>query len=282
MNLAKQIAPYLPCLRRLARAVTGNQSAGDAHVATLLQSLIAEPQQLRPDAAPAAEYFRLLCRTLRVNVIEYQPGKDAARWERETGKRLEPIPLIPRLAFLLRSVEGFDTQGVAYILEQSPMDVESNIQTFADNLAEQLATDVLIIEDEPLIAMEIEDIVRSLGHRVSGIARTHAEAVASVANARPGLILADIHLADGSSGIDAVNEILSDFDPPVIFITAYPERLLTGDRPEPAFLIAKPFRSEMVAAIIGQALFFNERAHIAGNRPVAARQQSQFTGTRTC
>ena len=74
---------------------------------------------------------------------------------------------------------------------------------------------------------------------------------------RPGLILADIQLADGSSGLDAVNELLRTFEVPVIFITAYPERFLTGERPEPTYLITKPFLPETVQATIGQALFFH-------------------------
>jgi CheY-like chemotaxis protein len=106
---------------------------------------------------------------------------------------------------------------------------------------------VLIIEDEPFIAMDLEGLVESLGHQVLGVAR-------------PGLILADIQLADGSSGLDAVNELLRSFEVPVIFITAYPERFLTGERPEPAFLIAKPFQPATVSAVISQALFFERNA----------------------
>jgi len=118
---------------------------------------------------------------------------------------------------------------------------------------------ILIIEDEPIIAMDLEALVEGLGHRVVGIARTRTEAVTAARRTGPGLILADIQLADGSSGLDAVNDILGDFDVPVIFITAYPERLLTGARPEPAFLITKPFRPETLKAIISQALFFRTR-----------------------
>jgi len=117
--------------------------------------------------------------------------------------------------------------------------------------------------------MDIEEIVKQLGHRVTGIARTRSEASKIATTARPGIILADIQLADGSSGIDAVNDLLNGFSVPVIFITAYPERLLTGERPEPAFLITKPFVPDMVKAMIGQALFFdtksaNVRSAVAG------------------
>ena len=84
------------------------------------------------------------------------------------------------------------------------------------------------------------------------VAATHHEALDAVARKRPGLVLADIQLADGSSGIDAVKDILQSYDVPVIFITAFPERLLTGERPEPTFLITKPFQPETVKAAIGQ------------------------------
>jgi hypothetical protein len=53
---------------------------------------------------------------------------------------------------------------------------------------------------------------------------------------------------------------LTTFEAPVIFITAYPERFLTGERPEPAFLIAKPFQPATVSAIASQALFFERSA----------------------
>ena len=83
------------------------------------------------------------------------------------------------------------------------------------------------------------------------------------AETHPDLILSDIQLADGSSGIDAVNEILARTALPVIFITAFPESLLTGERPEPAFLVTKPFNEDMVKALISQALFFNDAAEAA-------------------
>ena len=139
------------------------------------------------------------------------------------------------------------------LISQAQADIETD-----------LATSVLIIEDEPVIAADIEALVRDLGHNITAVATTRREAVSAVKARKPGLVLADIQLADGSSGIDAVNDILKGHDVPVIFITAFPERLLTGEKPEPAFLITKPFQPETVKAAIGQALFF----HV--ERPVAA------------
>jgi CheY-like chemotaxis protein len=86
---------------------------------------------------------------------------------------------------------------------------------------------------------------------------------AAVADHRPGLLLADIHLADHSSGLEAVNEIIARLDIPVVFITAYPEQVLTGARPEPIFLVTKLSRTATVRAVISHAVFFDVRAHAA-------------------
>ena len=136
-------------------------------------------------------------------------------------------------------------------------------------IASQIATNILIIEDEALIAMDLQSLVENLGHEVQGIAshpqprRWRSPRTRSI-----GLILADIQLADGSSGVDAVNDLLNTFEVPVIFITAYPERFLTGVRPEPAFLITKPYQPAMVSAVISQALFFERNAHKSKSRAV--------------
>lgn len=131
-------------------------------------------------------------------------------------------------------------------------------------MEESVTGRVMIIEDEAIIAMDIQDIVTEIGHHVTGIARTRDEAVALASREKPDLILADIQLADNSSGIDAVNDILAKFeDLPVIFITAFPERLLTGTRPEPAFLITKPFSEDQLRSAVSQAMFFSSTETLA-------------------
>jgi CheY-like chemotaxis protein len=177
---------------------------------------------------------------------------------------------LPRQVFLLLGLEDFSEDDAAAILDLSDAEIHALVEESGRELASEIATDVLIIEDEPLIGIDLEMLVESLGHTVTGIARTHQEAVQMASAQRPGLVLADIRLADGSSGLDAVNELLKTFEIPVIFITAYPEQFLTGSRPEPAFLIAKPFRPATVAATISQALFFERNARPKGTPPRAA------------
>ena len=161
-------------------------------------------------------------------------------------------------------MHGFSGEEAATILNTTVNNVEALIDDAGREIAAQVATDVLIIEDEPMIALDLESIVEGLGHTVAGVARTHGEAVTAVSKEKPGLVLADIQLADGSSGLDAMNEMLGSFEVPVIFITAYPDRLLTGERPEPAFLITKPYQPDTVKAIVSQALFFERSAKRKG------------------
>jgi CheY-like chemotaxis protein len=248
----------LPFLRRYARALTGSQSSGDAYVAATLESLLASPNVLEADLSPRVGLYRLFTKIW--NSVAVNGKADVAGKTFPPEQHLSQITPRPRQAFLLVALEGFSEDDAAKILECDPPTLRNLVEESGRELAAEIATDVLIIEDETFIAMDIEALIESLGHRVIGIARTHSEAVALAKQKQPGLILADIQLADGSSGLEAVNEMLRSFEAPVIFITAYPERFLTGQRPEPAFLIAKPFQPAVVSAVASQALFFGRKA----------------------
>jgi DNA-directed RNA polymerase specialized sigma24 family protein len=261
MKLAANIAPHLPFLRRFSRALTGNQNSGDAYVVAVLEALIADPSKFETEPSIRVSLYRTYCK-LWESVSLNVKGKSAA-FEVAAQRQLSHIAPHARQAFLLMSIEGFNKQEIGEILNQSPPAVDALLEEASRTILSQVATDVMIIEDEPIIAMDLEALVESLGHRVVGVARTEKEAVELAAVKRPGLILADIQLADGSSGIDAVNNILKSAAVPVVFITAFPERLLTGEKPEPAFLITKPFMPDMVKAVVSQALFFDSRVEIA-------------------
>ncbi len=263
MSLSTSIAPHLPFLRRFSRAVSGSQSSGDALVAAMLEAIIADIDifpKASSDRIALYKVFAKLFTTIAVRVPNERPE---SAWEQRAAANLSALAPRPRQAFLLVAVEGFSEDEAAEVLDVGRDEFASLLSQASAEISRQVATDILIIEDEPLIAMDIEQMVESLGHRVVGTARTHKEATAMFARTHPKMVLADIQLADGSSGIDAVNEILATSPVPVIFITAFPERLLTGERPEPAFLVTKPFNPEMVKALISQALFFDRQAKAA-------------------
>ena len=256
MSLAMAIAPHIPYLRRYARALCGTQESGDAYVACALEALIDGKIQLDDSVAPRVAIYRAFSSTWQALTGSTVDPDQSDYWEKVANKQLAKLPPMSRQAFLLESVEGFDSKSAAFVLGVDESTFSKLIDQATCEIAKQIATRILIIEDEPLIAMELESIVTGLGHSVDGVARTHDEATKMAEKYRPGLVLADIQLADGSSGVDAVNDILQSLNAPVIFITAYPERLLTGERPEPAFLITKPFFADTVKAIVSQALFF--------------------------
>lgn len=250
------IAAHLPYLRRYARALTGSQKSGDAYVVATLEAIIADPAILRGDADARTALYKGFSTILNSVALNEHP-RDTERSAPAAERNLASITPRARQAFLLIAVEEFSTRDAASILDTTEDVVKTLVDQAGREIAQQVATDVVIIEDEPLISMDLEQIVEELGHRVCRVARTRAQAVAAIKAHRPGLVLADIQLADGSSGLDAVKDVLASFEMPVIFVTAYPEQLLTGDRPEPAYLVTKPFRAEMLKAIISQALFFD-------------------------
>lgn len=255
MSLVQTYAPYLPYLRRFARALTGSQSVGDTYVRTALEALVAGSASLDDNLSPQTALFNMFLGIWNTSGGQLETdgggeGTPAARVRKLTPKS--------RQAFLLSALEGMETAEIASIMGVSNSDAQSLLTQAEAEIEEELRTNVLIIEDEPIIAADIEGLVEDLGHTVDSIAATQSEAVKAASSKKPGIVLADVQLADGSSGIDAVSDILEQYDVPVIFITAFPERLLTGDKPEPAYLISKPFKPENVKAAISQALFFHK------------------------
>jgi len=262
MSKAHTVAQHLPFLRRYASALTGSQTSGDAYVAATLEALVKDPDLLDSEDLPRVTLFRLfstIWNSLAVNGTS-DPVSDPVGSDLAAERNLNQITANPRQAFLLVSVEGFSEEEAARILDVDAPTLLKLVEEAGRELAAQLATDVLIIEDEALIALDLEALVENLGHKVIGVARTRTEAMMIARTKPPGLILADIQLADGSSGLDAVDDLLNTFEVPVIFITAYPERFLTGERPEPAFLVSKPYQPATVSALVSQALFFERNA----------------------
>lgn len=258
MSLGDALKPHLPFLRRYARALTGSQAHGDNFVRATLEAIVAAPDDFPRDVDPRLGLYRTFHAIWSSANIEEQAGDIGGDGAANIAQaRLSRITPLSRQALLLTAMEGFSPEDAAYLIDASPAEVDALVAEAITEIERQTRADVLIIEDEPIIAMDIETIVRDLGHNVTGVAVTRDEAVQQAMAFRPGLVLADIQLADDSSGIDAVKDILGEFQVPVIFITAFPERLLTGERPEPTFLITKPFQPSTVKAAIAQALFFD-------------------------
>ncbi len=255
VDLSARVARHLPFLRRYSRALTGNQTTGDNYAIAVLESIVADPGVLASQPNPRVALFSVF------HTIWSSSGGPVAEEDDALAGRAQShmaaLTRNTREALLLNTIEGFDHDEVAAIMGTTADEAARLVEIAIREMEDSVRGSVLVIEDEAIIAMDIMDIVEGMGHRVTGNARTHAEAVEMAAAEKPDLILADIQLADNSSGVEAVNDILAQFgDVPVIFITAFPERLLTGERPEPAFLINKPYTEEQVRSAVSQAMFF--------------------------
>ena len=262
-QISQRIAQQLPYLRRYARALTGSQSSGDAFASATLEAILSDPSMYDPSLPPKVSLFRVF-HGIWTSVGSPTETSDIST-ERAANRHLLRLTPNTREALLLRTLERCSMDEIALILDASEEETLGLLEVAQTEMAESVRGNILIIEDESLIAWDIHEIVTEMGHSATGIARTMDGAVQLGLEKQPDLILADVHLADGSSGIEAVNELLETIgDVPVIFITAYPERLLTGDRPEPAFIIAKPYEKDQVSSAISQAMFFSSTETLHG------------------
>lgn len=255
-DFSDRIATELPYLRRYARALTGAQDSGDKYAIATLEALLQDrsifAEGLRPRVAFYKCFHAIWSTTGAPTRTEAEPSDDRAQ------ALLAALQPNTREALLLSTVEEFSIEEIAAVMGLDHDEVRHLIATARSDMEKSVQGRIMVIEDEPIIAADISAIVEDLGHSVVGVARTRTEAVAMGRAERPDLILADIQLADNSSGIDAVNDLMADMpDTPVIFITAFPERLLTGEKHEPAFLISKPYKEEQVQSAVSQAMFFS-------------------------
>lgn len=254
-SISDQLGKFIPYLRRYARALTGNQTSGDAFAAASLEAILTDRSVLDGTDVKTG-LFRVLYGIWASAGAPVEDGESGARAKAQ--KHLAKLTNNSREALLLYTIEGFSYGNIATIIGVDADEAEELVAIARREMADSVTGSVMIIEDEAIIAMDIESIVAEMGHRATGIARTRDEAVALGRADPPDLILADIQLADNSSGIDAVNDLLTEMGQrPVIFITAFPGRLLTGDKPEPAFLISKPYTEDQVISAVSQAMFFS-------------------------
>jgi CheY-like chemotaxis protein/DNA-directed RNA polymerase specialized sigma24 family protein len=255
-----EIAARVPYLRRYARALTGSQATGDQYVRICLEMIVEDPEILPSTGDMMRDMFRLFHRvwteTSPTHIMTHASvprRQDAGAFETYRG-----LPAVERQVLLLAALERYSFGDIAFILSITEDEARSYFNQAQLDIRDEPSVPIFIIEDEKVIAYDLRAIVEDMGHTVCGVAEREDEAVELAARAKPRVILADIQLKDGGSGIAAVRKILEKIEAPVIFITAYPEFLLTGNAPEPAFVITKPFNRETIIAAVSQAVYVSK------------------------
>ncbi len=115
---------------------------------------------------------------------------------------------------------------------------------------------VLIVEDEIIIAMEIETELQGRGFNVVGTAISSESVVDAAAILRPDVILMDIHIQDGKDGITLSEEIFAFYRPVIIFISAYDDsetrRKIRSIQPH--YFLTKPFLYDELMSLIRESV----------------------------
>lgn len=251
--MSEAITRTLPFLRRYARAVTGSQQRGDEWVRLCAEVAVQQPALIAEADDTKLGVFALFHR-LQQPFGDLEPSASAEGVSGRLKESLTDMAPLQRQVLLLTVLEGFTVNDAAHILGVTVDEAERSLEEARRELQRVASVRILVIEDEAVIALDVADIVRNAGHEVVGIAATEKAAVELAKKHSPHLVLADIQLRGSDSGISAVNEIMRSMTVPVIFVTGFPERLLTGKQVEPAFVISKPFDPDLLRAAIAQAL----------------------------
>ncbi|TXL73321.1 response regulator [Vineibacter terrae] len=252
---SRQLLDTLPFLRRYARALTGSQDKGDQWVRLCVEVLLQQPELMRDGTSTKVDVFALFHRLQRpFGGLDSDGGGDPGTAPGRLKVQIGEIPDMQRKVLLLTVLEGFAIEDAARILAITPAEAEEALRTAREELRRVASVRVLVIEDEAVIALDVAKIVRGAGHQVVGIAATEDAAVSLAAKHTPDLVIADIQLRGDDNGMAAVRQILKSMSVPIIFVTGYPERLLTGEGIEPAFVITKPFDPDLLKTAMAQAL----------------------------
>lgn len=274
---SSEIIPLIPLLRRHARMLSGTKEIGDEYVRLCLELVTAEPARLEGDDL-RLQLFRAFHQCWNVISRATTPSADALDQQERLEDGLASLAPMKRRVLLLSVVEDFKPAEVGRILALDETAVRQQIRDARQHLEQKVALPVLVIEDEPMIAMELKDIVESMGLKVTRMVARQDQATEAAASDEPGLVLSDIQLQDEGSGIEAAREILQRFEVPIVFVTGYPERLLTGEGLEPAFVVAKPFKADGLKITIAQALsLYAAPANAVGHRAKLLAKLRQIT-----
>ena len=253
-----EVTRHLPGLRRYARCLTGSQERGDNYVRVCLEAILADVSMIAGFSSLRVGLYRsfhaLWSGTKDETGVDPLAGTGGVN---KVERHIRALPAPECEVLLLTTVSEFSVEEAAEILGVTADEARAHLARARADLDAQTATRVLVIEDEPVIAIDLAKTVSDMGHTVVGIADTRDRAVALARAKSPGIVLCDIQLRDGSSGIDAATEITEAMDVPVIFVTAFPERLLTGEKKEPTYLITKPFDVDVLKVTISQALLLH-------------------------
>jgi CheY-like chemotaxis protein len=259
---ARQLQAHLPYLRRYARALTGATDRGDDLVTRCV-----EVAMMAPTRFGLAEESRVpLYALLNLLFDEDAGGDTGGDGDGEGGGRPAPsphpieralsrLPEMERRVYLLVALEDLSLPDVAQVLHIGPAEAAQLLTQSRNGVRGALTQRVLVVEDNPILALEIGSLVTDMGHVVCGTAANEREALELAETERPTLALLDVRLADGDNGIAVARALRQQKALRTIFVTAFDDELLERDARHLGQVVRKPFTADAVKAAISRAVF---------------------------
>lgn len=239
----------LAVVRQFSRAVFADRLIGDELMRMTMARVSIDPMSSSSSVVHVVSAF---LHSWRLAMAE-RPSRPVLFSDAALVGALPPPPSDARLLLLLVDALGLAPEAAAEALGHEGNPVEDLIRA-RQALAVTAGAKAIVVEDEPLIAADLRNILVRLGVEVVGEASEANEAVNMAADTRPNIILADYNLRGNSTGLEAVLEINAHHDCPVVFVTGMPDRVLTGDDVEPDFVIGKPYTPDNIRAAVAHCL----------------------------
>jgi len=256
---ARRLMAQLPYMRRYGRALTGSMTHADDLVTCGVEAALTEPEAYELDSsdelAQRRRLYGLMNRLFDADggIPSTPPPTATPNHPIETA--LASLPELERRIFLLVSLEELSTVQAADVLGDSVETVREALGRAQTAMREQLVANILIVEDDAIIAYDLTETVLAMGHKVCGTAATMEEALATAAANQPSLALMDLRLAHGGSGITTAQALRETRALPIIFVTAFAEELKQRGLDYLGPVIKKPFTREQIERAITQAVF---------------------------
>jgi DNA-directed RNA polymerase specialized sigma24 family protein/ActR/RegA family two-component response regulator len=254
---ARRLMAQLPYMRRYGRALTGSTTRGDDLVTRGVEAALTEPDRYQLDIDDELVTRRRLYTLLNtlfdtdMSAGKLQPAEPGHPIE----AALNSLPEQERRVFLLVSLEELPTSQAAEVMGLTADEARDALARAQNAMREQLVANILIVEDDAIIAYDLTETVLGMGHKVCGTAATMEEALAAAAANQPSLALMDLRLAHGGSGITTAQALRETRALPIIFVTAFAEELKQRGLDYLGPVIKKPFTREQIERAITQAVF---------------------------
>jgi DNA-directed RNA polymerase specialized sigma24 family protein/CheY-like chemotaxis protein len=250
---ASHLFDHLPYLRRYARALTGTAQRGDELVLRSLETAMLAPERFGLTRNARIPLYALV----NLHFDEAGGGQGQPLPSPYPVERaLAALPEGERRAYLLIALEGLSPAEAAAVLnEPAEGEIAIRFGHARERVRQAMVQKVLVVEDDSLLAADLENCVTSLGHEVCGTAVSEQAAIEIADRHEPTLALLDVCLADGSSGIEVAKRLRRRGVARTIFVTGFADEAENRDALHLGPIVSKPYTVETLDEAIQRAIF---------------------------